>query len=70
MVEAFGKISPSKYSNVPVKPGDRVRVQAPGGGGYGDPSERERDSVIEDVREGYISLEHAKTLYDFDESWL
>jgi N-methylhydantoinase B len=70
MVEAFGKISPSKYSNVPVKPGDRVRVQAPGGGGFGEPRERERNLVTEDVREGYVTLEQAKAQYGFDESWL
>jgi 5-oxoprolinase (ATP-hydrolysing)/N-methylhydantoinase B len=68
--EAFGKISPSKYSNVPVKPGDRVRVQAPGGGGFGDPRERDRAQVIDDVREGYVTLDQAKALYGFDESWL
>jgi N-methylhydantoinase B/oxoprolinase/acetone carboxylase alpha subunit len=70
MVEAFGKISPSKYSNVPIKPGDRVCVQAPGGGGFGDPRERDRELVIEDIREGYVTLEQAKAQYGFDESWL
>lgn len=70
IAEAFGKVSPSKFSNVPVKPGDRVRVQAPGGGGFGDPGEREREKVIEDVREGYVTLEQARVLYGFDESWL
>jgi len=70
IAEAFGKISPSKFSNVPVKPGDRLRVQAPGGGGFGDPSERDRAQIIEDVREGYVSREQAKAQYGFDESWL
>ena len=68
IAEAFGKVSPSKYSNVPIKPGDRVQVMAPGGGGYGDPSERAREAVSEDVREGYVSPEQAREKYGFDEA--
>ena len=64
-VEAYGKVSPSKYSNIPMNPGDRVRVLAPGGGGFGAPIERSREAVEEDVREGYISEDHAKKIYDF-----
>ena len=68
IADAFGKVSPSKYSNVPMKPGDRVQVMAPGGGGYGDPSERASEAVSEDVREGYVSPEQARTKYGFDEA--
>ena len=35
--EAFGKASPSKWSNVRIRPGDSIRFQTPGGGGWGDP---------------------------------
>lgn len=62
-VEAYGKVSPSKYSNIPMTPGDRVRVLAPGGGGFGSPQERSRAAVEEDVREGYITEDRAKDAY-------
>lgn len=64
-VEAYGKVSPSKYSNIPMNPGDRVRVLAPGGGGFGAPADRSQEAVKEDVREGYISEDQARKIYDF-----
>ena len=63
IAEAFRKITPSKYSNVPIKPGDRVRVMAPVGHGYGDPELRERADVIEDVREGFVTAAGARDAY-------
>ena len=65
MVEAYGKVSPSKYSNIAMEPGDRVRVMAPGGGGFGAPAERSAEAVVEDVREGYVTSEEAKKLYGY-----
>ena len=38
-------------------------MDAAGGGGYGDPLEREVDRVEEDVREGYVSFEAAENSY-------
>jgi len=64
-VEAYGKVSPSKYSNIPMNPGDRVRVLAPGGGGFGAPADRSQEAVKEDVREGYISEDQARKIYGF-----
>ena len=64
-VEAYGKVSPSKYSNIPMNPGDRVRVLAPGGGGFGAPADRSQEAVKEDVLEGYISEDQARKIYDF-----
>ena len=68
--EAFGKGSPSKYSNVPIKPGERVSVKAPGGGGYGDPQKRDRRLIVDDVVEGFISRKKAKEDYGFEERWI
>jgi N-methylhydantoinase B len=34
-----------------------------GGGGYGDPLEREPDRVLQDVLDGYVSLKIAKDIY-------
>ena len=67
-VEAYGKVSPSKYSNIPMRPGDRVRVLAPGGGGYGLASERARTDILSDVKEGYVSDADAIRQYSLDES--
>ena len=33
----------------------------PGGGGYGDPARRDRDTVRRDVEEGFVSEEAART---------
>lgn len=68
IAEAFGKISPSKYSNVAIKPGDRVRVMAPGGGGYGDPALRERADLLEDLREGFVTPAGAREGYGVDDA--
>ena len=68
--EAFGKVSSSKYSNVPIRPGERISVKAPGGGGFGDPAKRDRAAIVEDVLEGYISRKKAAEDYSFEESWI
>lgn len=47
----------SKEQDVALKAGDRVEVRTPGGGGYGDPSERDPAAVAEDVRLGYVPPE-------------
>ena len=39
----------SKEQDIPLKAGDRVRVDTPGGGGYGDPRERDPELVRRDV---------------------
>ena len=39
----------SKEQDIPLQPGDRVRVRTPGGGGYGDPFARPAEAVLEDV---------------------
>ncbi|KZB83956.1 hydantoinase B/oxoprolinase family protein [Amycolatopsis regifaucium] len=53
---------PSK-SRVNLRPDDAVDVILPGGGGYGDPLEREPEAVLADVVDGYVSVEAARELY-------
>ncbi|WP_410600666.1 hydantoinase B/oxoprolinase family protein [Amycolatopsis sp. lyj-90] len=53
---------PSK-SRVNLRPDDVVDVILPGGGGYGDPFERELEAVLADVVDGYVSVEGARELY-------
>lgn len=50
----------------PVEPGDRVLVLSGGGGGHGDPRERDRERVVADVLEGYVSAEAARDQYGVD----
>lgn len=52
-----------RKANLPVGPGDRVRVQTSGGGGYGDPLKRDPAKVSADVRLGYVSRDAAKLVY-------
>jgi N-methylhydantoinase B len=61
MVEAFD--TPGKVAGHPVAQGEVVMVRSAGGGGYGDPLERDASRVAEDVREGYVSAEAARALY-------
>ena len=46
-----------------VKAGDRFMNFSAGGGGYGNPRERDPRSVVDDVLDGYISVEAARTMY-------
>jgi len=46
-----------------MKPGDVIIMDAAGGGGYGDPLERDPEMVQEDVIQGYVSLEKAREDY-------
>jgi N-methylhydantoinase B len=55
---------------VPLSPSDEIEVTLPGGGGYGDPHARPVDQVLEDVVNGYITLEFARTAYGVDISYL
>ncbi len=64
---AFDKVSPSKFSNATIGPGDRVRLIAPGAGGYGDAHERDPRLVAEDLREGWVSPDGARRDYGYAE---
>ena len=43
--------------------GDVVRVQTPGGGGFGDPKKRSSRSISRDVSRGYYTEEQARQLF-------
>lgn len=57
------EVLPGKSDAIPVKPGDVLRVLSPGGGGWGDPLNREAASVLLDVKRGLVSQESAKDDY-------
>ncbi len=55
--------TPGKVGGHPVTAGDVLILQSAGGGGYGDPLEREPERVAEDVDEGYVSPEQSRAVY-------
>jgi N-methylhydantoinase B len=53
----------SKAQDIALRPGDRVRVRTPGGGGYGPPAARDPALVAEDVRLERYTAEEAARLW-------
>lgn len=54
---------PGKVAGFEMQSGDVVRMESSGGGGYGDPLERDPSRVAEDVLHGYIAAADAETRY-------
>ena len=48
---------------VPMEAGDRIVFDYGGGGGWGDPLERARQAVLDDVLDEYVSVEGARRDY-------
>jgi N-methylhydantoinase B len=46
-----------------LQPAAAVRLDLPGGGGVGDPRERDPQAVLRDVVDGYVSLDAAREIY-------
>ncbi|MBT3172749.1 MAG: hydantoinase B/oxoprolinase family protein, partial [Rhodospirillaceae bacterium] len=53
----------SKMTGLKIMRGQRLRLESPGGGGYGVAFERPVEFVAEDVRLGYVSRDAAKRDY-------
>ena len=43
-----------KVNRLPLPEGSRITVRTGGGGGYGDPAERDPDALEQDVLDGYV----------------
>jgi N-methylhydantoinase B len=56
------EVIPSKVVTT-LRKGDRLLVQTAGGGGYGDPKRRPLARITEDVRNGKVSAEAARSVY-------
>ncbi|UVH52707.1 hydantoinase B/oxoprolinase family protein [Pseudomonas sp. CBS] len=50
-------------SSISLDAGDLVRVRTGAGGGYGSPFERNRQAVLDDLKNGYVDTETARTIY-------
>lgn len=53
----------SKMVGIHLERGQRVRLETPGGGGYGNPFERDPNAIAEDVRLGYVTAKAAAKDY-------
>ena len=53
-------------ASVDLKRGDVVSFQLAGGGGYGDPRERDRARVERDLRLGFVSADQAREAYGLE----
>lgn len=53
----------SKVTDIKIRRGQKVRLETPGGGGFGDPAARDPERVARDVRLGYVSRDAAHRIY-------
>jgi N-methylhydantoinase B len=53
----------SKVTDIKIRRGQRVRLETPGGGGFGNPAARAPERVARDVRHGYVSRQGALDHY-------
>jgi N-methylhydantoinase B len=56
-------IRPQPKAFIPLEPADHVQLNPAGGGGYDDPFRRPPELVLNDVINGYVSLEAADREY-------
>jgi N-methylhydantoinase B len=54
---------PGKVGGFPLQPGDILLMESSGGGGFGDPLERDPAQVVADVAEGYVTRDAAESAY-------
>jgi N-methylhydantoinase B len=54
---------PTRYADYPLATGDIFRLETPGGGGLGNPHQREPAKVLADVTQGYVSQALAASDY-------
>jgi N-methylhydantoinase B len=54
---------PGKVSGFALEPGDVLMMESSGGGGFGDPLDRDPERVAEDVRNDAVSVEAARSIY-------
>jgi N-methylhydantoinase B len=67
VIERDGEIlpftTPGKISGFPMILGDILIMESAGGGGFGNPVDRDPGEVLEDVLDGYVTLTEATEVY-------
>lgn len=53
----------SKTANIALEAGESVRMETPGGGGYGDPAQRNAQALARDLRDGKVTPAVARQAY-------
>jgi N-methylhydantoinase B len=56
----------SKITGIRVAQGGRVRLETPGGGGWGEPAKRDHAAVARDVARGLVSADAARRDYGWE----
>jgi len=59
------KLAPLSDGTV-LRRGDILLLETGGGGGHGDPLQRPTQQVLQDVRDGFVSIEAARRDYGVD----
>jgi N-methylhydantoinase B len=54
---------PSRFGDYRLSNNDLLRLERPGGGGLGNPFERPEERVLDDVSQGYVSMDRARADY-------
>lgn len=54
---------PTISSSQTLSKGDTVSIEFSGGGGYGDPTQREPEDVLRDYKNGFLSADRAREVY-------
>ena len=52
-----------KIDILKLEPGDVIRITSPAGAGYGSPVDRDVESVLKDVEDGFVTPEEARETY-------
>ena len=53
----------SKMLGIDLRRGQRLRLETPGGGGWGEARNRDPEAIAADVSAGFVSPENARALY-------
>ena len=57
------RLKPVSYTHLDVYKRQVLSCRTPGAGGYGDPSKRDRNLIIRDLEQGFITPQCAKKDY-------
>jgi N-methylhydantoinase B len=67
VIRADGSVEPyAVVTALRVDEGDVIRIHTANGGGYGEPRRRRRELVLDDLRNGYVTKEIARSVYGLD----